>query len=257
MADQAASTSRGWVTTLAGLGINLALGVLYTWSIFTSKFTTVVQLGANGAVQKKGEALAGAMPITADQAAAYGLKLGAGAKTGADMFVSGLVKTGDPESGYKTVKIAGVVLKDGAFNWTATQAILPYALALLFFAFTMVFAGRLQDRFGPRIVATIGGIFVGAGMIIASTAEFTKGGNHTPLVLGFGVLTGIGIGLAYACATPAAVKWFHPSRRGLIAGIVVAGFGLASVYTAPTTTILISGRASRRRSSIWASPSSS
>jgi OFA family oxalate/formate antiporter-like MFS transporter len=79
-------------------------------------------------------------------------------------------------------------------------------------------------------------------MIIASTAQFTKGGNHMPLVLGFGVLTGIGIGLAYACATPAAVKWFHPSRRGLIAGIVVAGFGLASVYTAPTTTLLISAQ---------------
>ena len=242
MADQTVSSSRGWVTTLAGLGINLALGVLYTWSIFTSKFTTVVQLGANGAVQKKGEALAGAQPILADQASAYGLKLAEGAKTGANFFVSGLVKAGDPASGYKTVKIAGVVLKDSAFNWTATQALLPYALCLLFFAFTMVFAGRLQDRFGPRIIASIGGVFVGAGMIIASTAEFTKGGNHMPLVLGFGVLTGMGIGLAYACATPAAVKWFHPSRRGLISGIVVAGFGLASVYTAPTTTLLISGQ---------------
>jgi OFA family oxalate/formate antiporter-like MFS transporter len=135
-----------------------------------------------------------------------------------------------------------VILSDNAFNWTATQALLPYALALLFFAFTMVFAGRLQDRFGPRIIASIGGVFVGVGMIIASTADFSKNGNHAPLTLGFGVLTGMGIGLAYACATPAAVKWFHPSRRGLISGIVVAGFGLASVYTAPTTTLLISAQ---------------
>ena len=27
--------SRGWVVTLAGLGINLALGILYTWSVIS------------------------------------------------------------------------------------------------------------------------------------------------------------------------------------------------------------------------------
>jgi MFS transporter, OFA family, oxalate/formate antiporter len=166
MADQTASSSRGWIVVLAGLGINLALGVLYTWSIVTSALT-------------------------------------------------------------KT------------YGWDAKQALLPYATALLFFAFTMVFAGRAQDRFGPRIIATIGGLFVGAGMITASFTQLEAKASHLPIILGFGVLTGIGIGLAYACATPAAVKWFHPSRRGLISGIVVAGFGFASVYTAPTTKALI------------------
>ena len=62
--------------TLAGLGINLALGVLYTWSIFTAKFTTVVTFGANGQVQKAGESLAGAAPIHAADAAAFGLGAG-------------------------------------------------------------------------------------------------------------------------------------------------------------------------------------
>ena len=56
-------TSRGWIVTLAGLCINLALGVLYTWSIFTAKFTTVVTYGANGVVVKAGDA--GAVAIKA------------------------------------------------------------------------------------------------------------------------------------------------------------------------------------------------
>jgi len=52
-------------------------------------------------------------------------------------------------------------------------------------------------------------------------------------VVGFGLLAGAGIGLGYAAATPPAVKWFSAKKTGLIAGVVVAGFGLASVYISP------------------------
>jgi OFA family oxalate/formate antiporter-like MFS transporter len=161
MARRAAA--RGWIVTLAGLGINLALGVLYSWSII-------------------GKAL------TAE------------------------------------------------WGWSAGQTSLPYATAVGVFAIAMVFAGRAQDRFGPRIVATLGGVLTGAGLIVAS---FASADNALPLVLGFGLLAGSGIGLGYASATPAAVKWFPPQRKGMITGLVVSGFGLASVYIAPLTTALI------------------
>jgi len=239
--DQTASPTRGWVVTIAGLCINLALGVLYTWSIFTAKFTTVLTLGAGGVVSTKEKIVIGAAPIAAADASHYGLKLAEGAKTASGFFVSGLSKATDPSAGYKTVAVAKTVLAEHAYNWAATDALAPYALALLFFAFTMVFAGRLQDKYGPRLVATAGGACVGLGMILASFSDYSAKGDHTLLLLGFGVLTGIGIGLAYACATPAAVKWFHVSKRGTISGIVVGGFGLASVYTAPLTTQLIGG----------------
>jgi MFS family permease len=52
-------------------------------------------------------------------------------------------------------------------------------------------------------------------------------------VIGFGIFAGAGIGLGYASATPPAVKWFSSRKTGLIAGLVVAGFGLASVYISP------------------------
>jgi len=58
-------------------------------------------------------------------------------------------------------------------------------------------------------------------------------------ILGFGVLTGLGLGFGYASATPPAIKWFPPSKTGMIAGTVVAGFGLASVYIAPLSIFLI------------------
>jgi OFA family oxalate/formate antiporter-like MFS transporter len=201
------SSSAGWVVVLAGLGINLCLGVLYTWSLFTSALTN-------------------------------------------------------------------------KWAWSAGQALTPYAIALGVFAITMVFAGRLQDRIGPRVAATIGGVLVGVGMVVASfapkppadlvakfvalkpaadaaiakglpaAAEFAAAkaalapfvGPSLPwLAVGFGILTGAGIGFAYAAATPAAVKWFAPTKKGLISGIVVAGFGLASLYTAPLTGSMLAG----------------
>ncbi len=121
-----------------------------------------------------------------------------------------------------------------AWGWQEDDKSLPYAVACLMFALMMVPAGKLQDKFGPRLVATFGGILVGVGMILASLTT-----NHWGYVIGFGLLAGSGIGFGYASATPPAVKWFPASRTGLIAGIVVSGFGLASVYAAPLSKWLI------------------
>src|SRR5262249_31424905 len=102
------------------------------------------------------------------------------------------------------------------------------------FAVTMIFAGRVQDRVGPRPVAVLGGIILGVGMIVSSYA-------HSPLAmtLAFGILAGMGIGIGYSATTPSAIKWFGPGRNGLITGIVVSGVGLAPVYMAPVTEYLL------------------
>jgi nitrate/nitrite transporter NarK len=114
------------------------------------------------------------------------------------------------------------------WEWSDADKALPYSIACIVFALVMVPAGRLQDRLGPRWVATAGGILTGVGCIIASYAVTVAW-----FVIGFGVFAGAGIGLGYASATPPAVKWFPARKTGLIAGLVVAGFGLASVYISP------------------------
>jgi MFS family permease len=147
--------------TFAGMGINLALGVLYTWSLF------------KGAIEKE-------------------------------------------------------------FGWKGDQLNDPYALCCLVFAFTMILAGRCQDKFGPRLTASLGGLLVGVGLVLISTTN-----SYALWLLGFGVLAGAGIGFGYSSATPPALKWFPPAKTGLIAGLVVAGFGLAPVYLAPTSQYLL------------------
>ncbi|CEO38898.1 L-lactate MFS transporter [Photobacterium kishitanii] len=119
-------------------------------------------------------------------------------------------------------------------GWSNADASLPYTVAIITFALSLLVAGILQDRMGPRRVLILGTVMVGLGMIISSFAT-------TPmmLVLTFGVMTGSGIGFGYACLSPSAMKWFHPSKKGLVNGLIAAGFGLAAVYLAPLTSTLI------------------
>ena len=113
---------------------------------------------------------------------------------------------------------------------------MPYAIGVGVFAISMVFAGRAQDRLGPRVVATVGGALCGVGMIVASFA--TPGGD---------VADHRRLRPADRSRNRARIRRrdtgcgevVPADRKGLITGIVVAGFGLASVYIAPLTTWLL------------------
>lgn len=119
-------------------------------------------------------------------------------------------------------------------GWTNAEASLPYTVAIITFSITLLLAGILQDKFGPKQVLITGTIFAGLGLIASGYVT-----TPTQLIFTFGILAGGGIGFSYACLSPAAMKWFHPSKRGLVNGLIAAGFGLAGVYLAPLITSLI------------------
>lgn len=128
-------------------------------------------------------------------------------------------------------------------DWSETQVTLPAQIVLAAFALAVIFAGRIQDRVGPRIVATVGGIILGAGLILAKFTElFPSGTALVWLIATFSILGGIGIGAGYVCPIATCVKWF-PDKRGLITGLAVAGFGAGAFFFAPLAKALISGGA--------------
>jgi OFA family oxalate/formate antiporter-like MFS transporter len=120
------------------------------------------------------------------------------------------------------------------YGWTIKEATVPFTLSVVFFAVGMVFAGRWQDKAGPRKVAITGGILLGAGFLLASQIGGTLGG----LYVAYGVLAGLGVGFAYVTPIAVCVKWF-PDMRGFITGLAVLGFGAGSMIGAPVGTRLI------------------
>jgi len=123
---------------------------------------------------------------------------------------------------------AGQAMTGMNAGWTYlnnAQAATPFSLCVIIFALLMIPGGRIQDKISPKFGATLGGLTLAAGCILAGVMK-----SYTGIVLGFGVLGGIGMGIGYAAPTPAALKWFGPHKRGLIAGIVVGGYGGAALY---------------------------
>jgi MFS transporter, OFA family, oxalate/formate antiporter len=120
------------------------------------------------------------------------------------------------------------------WGWTNAQANSPYTTGVVVWAIALLVAGMLQDRFGPKRVIQLGVTLVGVGLI-------ASGFVHDPfaMVFTFGVVVATGIGFTYACITPCCMKWFHASRKGMVSGVTVGGFGLAAVYLAPLSGTLI------------------
>ena len=123
----------------------------------------------------------------------------------------------------------------GGFGWSVSQAGLPYSIAIVTFAVSVLIGGRIQDKIGPRKVLTVGGILMGLGLILVGFV----GNSVMGVILFFGVFASIGMGFGYACVTAPALKWFHPSKKGLISGLIVGGFGLSAVGIAPLASALL------------------
>jgi OFA family oxalate/formate antiporter-like MFS transporter len=167
---------RAWVVVFAGTAINLCLGILYAWSVWTKVLINVPKAGQ--------------------------------------------IITEGPAAGWPYL--------------TNAQAATPFSLCVIIFALLMIPGGRIQDKFGPKVGAITGGLFLAVGCIVAGLAK-----SYGGLVFGFGILGGIGMGIGYAAPTPAALKWFGPHKRGLVAGLVVSGYGGAALYISPLAAYLI------------------
>lgn len=151
----------GWVVTAAGFGINVLVGISYTWSIFSQD----------------------------------------------------------------------LVLRHG---WRHSTAALPYTIYLVCYALSMIPAGTLQDRIGPRMVILLGGALGGTGFLLSGLWI-----NPTTVPLFWGGMVGCGMACCFAAVTPAAMSWFPPRRRGLISGIVVTGVGISAFVLAPAVSAVV------------------
>jgi len=122
------------------------------------------------------------------------------------------------------------------FHLSKVQGALPFEVTIGMIFIGTYIGGRLQDKRGPRPVALIGGVIYAFGVILASFSHNRD--QLWLLVLGYGVISGFGLGFAYIVPIAMLQKWF-PDKRGLITGLAVGGFGFGAVLTSPIAQRLI------------------
>lgn len=98
----------------------------------------------------------------------------------------------------------------------------------------MVIFGKFQDEKGPKISALLGSSLVGVGFILSGLFL-----NPLAMLITIGIMSGMGVGIITISTTPPAMKWFHPSMKGKVTGIVLSGVGLSALLYSPLASFLI------------------
>ncbi|WP_291644204.1 OFA family MFS transporter [Clostridium sp.] len=119
------------------------------------------------------------------------------------------------------------------FNIGSAQSGLPYMISLAFYALFMFLTGKFLDKYNPRIIISLGAVLVALGWILSAYAP-----NVYVLTITYGVIIGAGMGIAYGAPMTVVAKWF-PEKKGLVVGLILIGFGLSPLITAPLARNLI------------------
>ncbi|GMQ59171.1 OFA family MFS transporter [Vallitalea sediminicola] len=115
----------------------------------------------------------------------------------------------------------------------ATLSGLPYLVFLLAYTASMVITGKLIDRINPKIMILIGGIMVGIGWFLSGIAV-----SFSMIIISYGAISGAGVGIAYGPPIKVISSCFT-KKRGVAIGLLLGGFGLSPLITAPIAKALI------------------
>ncbi len=126
-------------------------------------------------------------------------------------------------------------ISNSIFGGDNAAAGLSFSLLLAMLTVGGTLGGKLQDRFGPRIIVIFGGFILAIGFFAAS---FVTASVPWLLWLTYGILGGIGMGFTYSTTIACAQKWY-PDKRGFITGLIVAALGFGGVLFTPIIEALI------------------
>lgn len=120
------------------------------------------------------------------------------------------------------------------FNWTRTMTSGAFSICMLLQGFLSIGMGRLTDKFGPRMVITASGVFLGWGYLLMSQISAIW-----QLYLFYGVMIAIGMSPAFVTPSSTIARWFA-KKRGMMTGIVLSGSGIGTMIMPPVASRLVS-----------------
>ncbi|MGW5329214.1 OFA family MFS transporter [Streptomyces sp. NPDC004014] len=119
---------------------------------------------------------------------------------------------------------------ESALHLDGTRSALPFQLAIVMLGLSAAFGGTLVERNGPRWAMTVALLCFSSGFLLSALGAQTQ--QYWLIVLGYGFVGGIGLGIGYISPVSTLIKWF-PDRPGTATGIAIMGFGGGALIASP------------------------
>ncbi|NLU67089.1 OFA family MFS transporter [Streptomyces sp. HNM0574] len=119
---------------------------------------------------------------------------------------------------------------EDALGLTGTQSALPFQLAIVMLGLSAAFGGTLVERNGPRWAMAVALGCFSSGFLLSALGAWSE--QYWLIVLGYGFVGGIGLGIGYISPVSTLLKWF-PDRPGTATGIAIMGFGGGALIASP------------------------
>ncbi|WP_189232442.1 OFA family MFS transporter [Streptomyces flaveolus] len=119
---------------------------------------------------------------------------------------------------------------ESALGISGTQSALPFQLGIVMLGLSAAFGGTLVERHGPRWAMTVALVCFSSGFLLSALGAAVE--QYWLIVLGYGFVGGIGLGIGYISPVSTLIKWF-PDRPGMATGIAIMGFGGGALIASP------------------------
>jgi MFS family permease len=127
---------------------------------------------------------------------------------------------------------------EDSLSLSGTQSALPFQFAIVMLGLSAAFGGTLVERNGPRWAMFVSAICFSTGFLISALGVLAE--QFWLVVLGYGVIGGIGLGIGYISPVSTLIKWF-PDRPGMATGIAIMGFGGGAMIASPWSDRMLDG----------------
>lgn len=125
---------------------------------------------------------------------------------------------------------------EDALGLSGTQSALPFQLAIVMLGLSAAFGGTLVERRGPRWAMAVSGACFSSGFLISALGVL--GEQFWLVVVGYGGVGGVGLGIGYIAPVSTLIKWF-PDRPGMATGIAIMGFGGGALIASPWSSEML------------------
>ncbi|HEX4496971.1 MAG TPA: OFA family MFS transporter [Thermoanaerobaculia bacterium] len=128
------------------------------------------------------------------------------------------------------------ITKPAADDWKLSTLGWVFSLAIVFLGLSAAVFGRWLDRVGPRKAMFASAVCFGSGFLVGAAGVYAH--QFWLLLLGYGVIGGIGLGLGYISPVSTLIRWF-PDRPGMATGLAIMGFGGGAMIASPLSVLLM------------------